>query len=155
MGQSDQNQSGQNAKLVIMTTLITGLITLGTAFIAIIPNLRSNDAKQIKDLQSQIAERVPTEAAPQKTISITGVVHGKDGKSPMPNCNLYLVPSNSPPMLTTQTDDNGAFTLESLPSDTYSIVVRDTATGMSGIALLNDPQNPAQTSNATISYQIK
>lgn len=154
MSKSGQNPSVQNAKLVIITTLITGLITLTTAFIGIIPSLRSGDRKQIEELNQKINNLTPKAPVPAKTMSITGTVRSVDNKQLLIGYDVYLLPE-SYPLLSARTDDNGKFSLAAIPADTYSIVVRDADDGKSGKALLDGDAAEIQMNGARVAYQIK
>jgi hypothetical protein len=154
MSKSGQGPSVQNAKLVIVTTLITGLITLATAFIGIIPSLRSGDLKQIEQLNQKINSLTPKVPVPVKTMGITGTVRSEDNTKILVGYDVYLLPE-SYPLLSARTDDNGKFTLEAIPADMYSIIVRDANDGKSGKALLDGDAAEVQMNGARVAYQIK
>jgi hypothetical protein len=154
MSKSEQDPSGQNAKVVIVTCLITGLATLGTAFIAIIPQFRSADRGKIEELNQRVKKLSHNDPVPGETMSVTGTVRSEDGMQPLVGYDVFLLPE-SPPLLSAHTDDNGKFTFLAVPSDSYTMIVRHAVDGKSGQAVLDADEAELHMNGARVVYQIK
>jgi len=156
------SQPAQNARVLIITAAITSITTIAVSFMAIVPQLRSQDQKDLVELKDQLKElkdrSTPKETGsaptPEKRVSISGTVKNADGSKPLGGYDVYLLPETNN-MFTAKTDDTGRFTLQGVPDFTYSIIVRDSTNGRSGKGLLDDTGDEVQVIGARIKYRIQ
>ena len=154
------SQPAQNARVLIITAAITSITTIAVSFMAIVPQLRSQDQKDLVELKDQLKElkdrATPKEtaSAPEKRVSISGTVKNADGSKFLGGYDVYLLPETNN-MFTAKTDDSGKFTLQGVPDFTYSIIVRDSTNGRSGKGLLDDTGDEVQVIGARIKYRIQ
>lgn len=151
--------SGQNAKVLIVTAIITAATTIGVSFIGIVPQLRQGDALELKQLKSDLEElkRASSVGARDveltKTLTISGTVRSADGSQFLKGYDIYLLPEGNN-LLTAKTDDTGRFTFLRVPDGTYSIIVRDSTNGKSGKGLLDDESDEVEVIGARVRYRI-
>ena len=148
----------QNTKVLIVTAVITSITTIAVSFMGIVPQLRSQDRKDLVELQEEIKalkdKAAPKETAPDKLVSISGTVRNADGTKALGGYDVYLLPETNN-LFTGKTDDSGKFTLKGVPDYTYSIIVRDSTNGRSGKGLLDDTGDEVQVIGARIKYRIQ
>lgn len=159
---STQNSPGQNSRVLIVTAIITAVTTIGVSFIGIVPQLRSEDRKEVAQLKQEFddfkqkAAALPNPASisADKKIAINGTVRSEDGVRLLMGYDIYLLPEGNN-LLTAKTDDTGRFTFQAVPPGVYSIIVRDSSNGKSGKALLDDAGEEVQVIGAKVKYRIQ
>jgi hypothetical protein len=158
---SMQNSPGQNSRVLIITATITAVTTIGVSFIGIVPQLRSEDKKELAQLQQAVDDLKQATALPNpasisadKKIAINGTVRSEDGMQLLKGYDIYLLPEGNN-LLTAKTDDTGRFTFQAVPTGVYSIIVRDSSNGRSGKALLDDAGEEVQVIGAKVKYRIQ
>ena len=103
----NQSNGYQNAKVIVLTALISAGSTVAVAVVGVLP--------QLQVLQGSTA-----------TLSLSGEL-SRNGSTekPMP-AELYLLSTSAPDSIT-RTDDNGRFRFDNVLPGTYWIVVSDLA----------------------------
>jgi len=154
--------SSQKLKAVVVTGLMTALTAFGVSFIGIVPNLRRGDRQDIyaltqklNDIESRVHEQVNNSNAPEKKLTIKGIVKSKDGKQRLKGFDVYFLPEGNN-LLTAKTDDAGTFYKE-MPPGAYSIIVREPIKGLSGKGMLfdNEGELPLEKlQGAVVNYSI-
>src|SRR5882672_8412474 len=126
MSDPAQSPSTTNAKIAIVTGLITVLGTVAVSFVGIVPKLRSGDAQTIDQLQKDVDSLKKKSSrdiiVPGKRMTVNGTVRSKDGMQPLNAVEVYLIPLDS--NLIGLTDDAGKFSIPGIPDGTYSVIVR-------------------------------
>jgi len=143
----------------IGTGLITAITTIAVSFIAIVPQLRRGDAKQVEELKAQIISTQEQANSARPTIStekkqnIYGTVLTEDGKGTLRSVEVYLVPAG----LTATTDvDDGSFNLQSIPAGAYSMIIRNSEGKSSRVNMVFPiDEKHLKQFRAKIKYQIE
>jgi len=157
MGEEGLTSSTQSPKLVLGTAVITALTTLGVSFIGIVPQLRSSDKQELRQLRNEVdAMKSPKGSVGttgESTLIISGTVRSDDGARLLTGYDVYLLPEGNN-LLAATTDDAGKFAFHGVAEGVYSIVVRDSSNGRSGKGLLDDPAGEVQVIGAKVKYRI-
>ncbi len=155
-------ESSQNPKMIMITALMTALTTIAVSFISIVPNLRRSDVAEIEVLKQKLdnlekrRDRRNSPNSSDKKIIVQGTVVSKDGKRKLNGFDVYFLPEGDN-LLTAKTDDAGKFYKE-MPGGTYSIIVRESANGMSGKGMLFEDENEVtleKLQGAIVNYRMK
>jgi hypothetical protein len=155
MSDPTQSTSTPNAKIAIITALITVMGTVAVSFVGIVPKLRSGDAQTIEQLRQDV-EKLKTgskdnSAPPVKRMTVNGTVRSKDGMQPLNAMEVYMIPLEL--NLMGLTDDAGGFTIKGIPDETYSVIVR-ASDGKSGRVLLEKGGHHIEVMGTSITYGI-
>jgi hypothetical protein len=156
MSDPAQSTSTPNARIAIITALITVMGTVAVSFVAIVPKLRSGDAQTIEQLRQDVETLKKTgakdnSAPPVKRMTVNGTVRSKDGKQALNAVEVYMIPLES--NLMGLTDDAGGFTINGIPDETYSVIVR-ASDGKSGRVLLEKGGHYMEVMGTSITYGI-
>jgi len=158
---STQHSPAQNSKVLVITAAITAVSTIAVSFIGIVPQLRSQDKREVAQLRQEFddfkqktAASASASTSSAEKLAINGTVRSEDGTRLLIGYDIYLLPEGNG-LLTAKTDDNGRFTFQGVPSGVYSIIVRDSTNGRSGKALLDDEGDEVQVIGAKVTYRIQ
>jgi len=157
---SPQPAASSNPKVLIGTAAITALTTVAVSFIGIVPQLRSGDKQELVKLNNEIEQIRQAKAnetgptATTKMMVVSGTLRSADGVKPLNGYDIYLLPEGNN-LLTAKSDDSGRFVFPSVPDSMYSIIVRDSANGISGKGLLDEPSGEVNVIGAEVSYLIQ
>ena len=156
MSEPPQSTSTPNAKVAIVTCLITVMGTVAVSFIGIVPKLRSSDAETIDRLQKDVdglkkKNGSDVIAPPGKTIDVKGTVRSKDGTQLLNAVEVYMIPLES--NLIGLTGDDGGFAINGIPDQQYSVMVR-ASNGQSGRVLLEKGGHHLEVMGTQINYGI-
>jgi len=144
--------TSSNAKVVIITAIITVAGTVLTAFIGVIPQMRQGDratieklSKETDDLKKQVEELgKPSEAL----YKVSGRVRSKSN-APVKDAVLYAASADDSVPL----DDNGMFLFQNMSRKSYWVVLAS-QTGTIHRLLIN-PEDPAtESEDLAISYSF-
>lgn len=160
---SEQTSQGQNARVLIVTALITAVTTIVVAFVGVFPQLRGGDREAIKALQENVnaltnklavVDPRSDPAAAAKKMSVSGTVFtSRDKSATLGGMDVYLLPEDY--QLIGQTDDTGRFSISDVPVGQYSIILRDPTRGQSGKVLLDDPPAEVSVMGKWVKYHIQ
>lgn len=134
-----------NAKVVIVTALISALSTMS---IAIVPKLVGD---------TEVTNPPPVVVAAKPAWRISGSVVGAGaGREPLTNAGVYLVRD---PVAVATTNDTGRFVFPDVAPGNYSIIVRDQTGDLQscGRGLIIETDPPAgeiEVQGARINYRI-
>ena len=156
MSDPAQSTPTPNARIAIITALITVMGTVAVSFVGIVPKLRSGDAQTIEQLRQDVEALKKTgskanSAPPVKRMTVNGVVRSKDGNRALNAVEVYMIPLES--NLMGLTDDAGGFTINGIPDETYSVIVRASG-GKSGRVLLEKSGHYMEVMGTSITYSI-
>ena len=141
-----------NAKVAIVTALISAIGTILVAFIGVVPTLRERDRQSD---QKQIEELKNTITGLQKSLdeiyTISGRVRTTDN-SPLSGAELYAAKADD----TATPDDNGRFLFQNVLRRPYRVIVVDQAGRIRRLLIdPNDSPPENQTAGIAISYSFE
>jgi hypothetical protein len=142
-----------NAKVAIVTALITAATTISTAFIGIVPKMRQADqvkidslSKDTSDLRTQLEELKKPSA---ERYTVNGRVRSKNNNAPVTGAVLYAATTaDSVPL-----DDNGTFVFQNMLRGPYWIVVANQS-GTIRRFLINPDQPETEGEEIAITYSF-
>jgi len=142
-----------NAKVAIVTALITAATTISTAFIGIVPKMRQADqvkidslSKDTSDLRAQLEELKKPSA---ERYTVNGRVRSKNSNAPVTGAVLYAATTaDSVPL-----DDNGTFVFQNMLRGPYWIVVANQS-GSIRRFLINPDQPESEGEEIAITYSF-
>ena len=137
-----QKAAGANARVALLTALITAAATVLTAFIGILPQMRQTDRAKIDELTKQVR----TLKSPEGLYKVTGKVKSKSN-APFKDAVVFAAPAQYSASL----DDNGTFLFQNVSRMPYVIVVAS-QTGTVYRLLINPDDPTTDSDDLTISY---
>lgn len=145
-----------DAKVAIVTALISSIGTILIAFIGIVPTLRQSDQTKIAGSQKEIEKLQSTIGDLQKSLdeiyTISGRVRSTDN-SPLSGTELYAAKADDSSTL----DDNGRFLFHNVLRRPYRVIVVDQQTGRVRRLLIDPDDSPPEneTAGIAISYNFE
>jgi hypothetical protein len=113
------NKMSSDTRVGTLSALITAAVTLGTAFIGIVPQLRRGDQDAIDKLRQQMAALTPANNAEPERYTISGTLKSATG-TPL-TAVVYVAAS-------TTSGADGSFSFPGMLHQPYAILVVDSGT---------------------------
>jgi hypothetical protein len=113
--------SQQNPRLVIATALISAMTTIAVSFIAIVPQLRNDDRKEIEDLRLSYEKLSKQLKSDSERWTISGRIRPTTSKYKMRDrMEVSVVPTS----FTAITDNEGRYLLRDISPGAYFLLLR-------------------------------
>jgi hypothetical protein len=119
--------NGTSPRVVIITALISAGSAIAVAYIGILPRLN---------------ERVVPPPVTSDTCSISGLITSTDN-APLKNAEVYLIRASGSENMAT-TDDQGRFTFQKIPDESYWVIVRDIASEKASRVLISRDESSGE-----------